>query len=318
MRTSPQLHTRFAPTPSGYLHLGNVYNFILNRLLAKISGGTTLLRIDDNDDARSNPVFLNNIFETLDFLSLDYETGPSGVEDFQKNWSQVLRREHYAKALQQLSNSQKLFACQCSRSQLAASGEQNKYNGTCENVGIALDQPDVAWRIKVPQGTQIIIHDLIMGETKLEIDRTPGSFIVRRKDDIAAYQISSLVDDIHFGINAIARGSDLLESTAQQMFLAKHLGFEPFSKTHFWHHPLLSDQDNNKLSKSAGSLALKTLQEKGTSVAFIYQSFGKWLGIQQIEKLKNFQDLLKIFQESKNSNLPIFTSANNLKPNSQN
>jgi len=317
MQTNHPLHTRYAPTPSGYLHLGNVYNFIINRLLAKLSGGTTLLRIDDNDSARSNPVFLQDIFETLDFLGLDYETGPASIEDFQKNWSQLLRREDYDKALEQLANTSDLFACDCSRSQLAASGNQNKYNGHCQDLAIPLDQPEVAWRIKVPIWTKIEVNDKKLGKTKINIGQQPGSFVVRRKDGIAAYQICSLVDDLHFGINAIVRGSDLLESTALQIFLARRLELHSFSETNFWHHELLRNEQQQKLSKSTGSLSVKTLKDQGASVAFVYQTFAKWMGLQKFKNVQTFLELLRDIQESKNVNHWIFDPTKLQNPNNE-
>jgi glutamyl-tRNA synthetase len=261
--------------------------------LARLSGGTTLLRIDDNDDARVKTEYLDDIFQTLEFAGLDYETGPSGVADFKHAWSQTLRRPLYEQALESLKQNGDVFACQCSRSKLASTEFTSQHVDLCQNLGLSFDLPDVAWRIKIPDGQKINLTDQIMGSVTIEIDKDPGSFVVRRKDGIASYQIASLIDDMHFGINAVVRGNDLLQSSGMQLFLAEKLYLNQFSRTHFWHHALVANPSGKKLSKSAGDTSIRFFISQGGKVNDIYQGFCHWLNLPSKKVLHHFNQLLE-------------------------
>ncbi len=238
---SPRL--RLAPTPSGFLHIGNALNFWLNWRCARSRlGGKVLLRIDDLDADRKRPEYVEDIFRTLDWLKIDWDEGPSGPDDFEKNWSQACRRDLYEDMLTRLRRDDALFACGKSRKELAAFGDN--YPETFRRQNIAHDTPEVAWRVKTPPG--FAMHD----------------FVVRRRDGVPAYQIASLADDVHFNITHIVRGEDLRASSAAQVFLAEKLGLSGFLNTKIWHHPLLLDCLGNKLSKSAGASALREMQKR--------------------------------------------------------
>lgn len=271
---------RLAPTPSGYLHAGNAFNFILNWLAARLNpGATLLLRIDDLDAERKRPEYVQDVFDTLNWLGLDWDTGPRSADDFEKNWSQQLRLPSYFALLEELRASGHLFACAKSRRQLAKF--HGKYPAEFHNQGLSLDSPDVAWRIKTPENA----------------DFSPD-FIVRRRDGVPAYQIASLADDLQFKTTHIIRGEDLVDSTNAQLFLAQCLGRTTFSQVRFLHHRLLLDAHGGKLSKSAGSAALKTLHLAGHSPENIYRSVAHFLGASLSEKMLDANSLLQFFEKS--------------------
>jgi glutamyl-tRNA synthetase len=250
--------TRIAPTPSGFLHSGNIYSFQLTAQLAAETGAEILLRIDDLDAARKRPEYVANIFETLHTLGIRWQLGPQTPDDFENNWSQHLRLPLYNETLHQLMQQEGLvYACTCSRRELSGS------NGTCncKNNNLPFDTPDAAWRVAVKPGTVISFNDLQRGKVEIDLAETAGDFTVRRRDGIPAYQIASLADDMHFGITHIVRGEDLLPSTAAQLFLAEKLGFSSFLECRFLHHPLLSDTNGRKLSKSTGDGVPEALNE---------------------------------------------------------
>ncbi|MFN8712219.1 MAG: glutamate--tRNA ligase family protein [Bacteroidota bacterium] len=239
--------TRIAPTPSGFLHSGNIYSFQLTAQLAAETGAEILLRIDDLDAARKRPEYVANIFETLHTLGIRWQLGPQTPDDFENNWSQHLRLPLYNETLQQLRQHEGLvYVCTCSRRELDAA------NGTCncKNNNLPFDTPDTAWRVAVEPGTVISFNDLQRGKVEIDLAETTGDFVVRRRDGIPAYQIASLTDDVHFGITHIVRGEDLLPSTAAQLFLAEKLGLTSFLQSKFLHHALITDESGLKLSKS--------------------------------------------------------------------
>lgn len=276
-------NTRIAPTPSGFLHVGNILSFAITSALAKKSNASVLLRIDDLDQARANEEYIQDIFDTLNFLEILWDTGPGDVQDFQSGWSQSHRIGLYNEALNRLRDKGIVFACTCSRQQI-------KYSQRCMCLEkhIPLDTENAAWR-------------LITGTEKLEIRNYNGeviqvclptemeNFVVRRRDGIPAYQLASVVDDLHYNIELIVRGEDLWSSTIAQHELALALGESRFNKIAFYHHPLLLEESGQKLSKSAGSTSIKYLRGNGRQPSDIYSMIGKMMGIDQL--ISDWQEL---------------------------
>ena len=242
--------TRIAPTPSGYLHTGNLYNFLINWLWARCNGGKVLLRIDDGDAERKRPEYVDDIFRTLDWLGLDWDLGPTGPDDFERNWSQKKREPLYRMMLDELIGHQKIFACRCSRKQQQT--HSSALPCACSREPFDPNLPDRAWRLKLEGDTRVAFSDRAMGEVQIDLTTNAGPFVVRRKDGIPAYQVCSLADDRHFSVTHIARGIDLLESTAMQLYLDRQLADPLFGSIIFHHHILLKDR-GEKLSKSAGA-----------------------------------------------------------------
>lgn len=272
----PGSRLRLAPTPSGFLHAGNALNFVLTWLAARAhSGARILLRIDDLDADRKRPEYVRDVFDTLDWLGLDWDEGPCDPGDFEQNWSQHRRLPRYVNTLNELRAGGWLFACGKSRRELEPF--QGKYPPEFRNQGLSLDLPDVAWRIRTPEGFPL------------------PDFVVRRRDGIPAYQIGSLTDDQYFRITHIIRGADLLDSTQAQLFLAECLDWQAFAQIRFLHHPLLTDSNGEKLSKSAGATALQVRRSAGHSPASIFKETAALIGLpsQNIETAQELLDQLK-------------------------
>lgn len=285
------LLTRIAPTPSGYLHIGNAYSFVLTALVAHNQGASILLRIDDLDRDRYRSEYVEDIFRTLDFLGIEWQQGPQTIEGFEKKYSQLHRMDLYQQALETLWGKRRVFACTCSRKEISQHSRDGIYPGTCRLKKLAPDQPDIAWRIQTDQ--QPVGLKLMDGSTKrYHLHKELTDFVVKRKDGIPAYQVASLVDDEHFGVNRIGRGEDLFESTLAQLYLADTLGYTEFQKTRFLHHPLMKDKRGFKLSKSRAS---DSLLSSKLSSAEVYQLIARYMGISQ--RIHSFSDLLDFLEE---------------------
>lgn len=274
LRSMADLITRLAPTPSGFLHKGNAFNFLLSCKIASQQNSKVLLRIDDLDSQRVRDEYIEDIFFSLAWLGIDWDIGPSGVEDFKKNWSQTLRIGAYQKTLQLLRDNDLLFACNCSRKTLSVT---KIYPGNCVEKKLPLHANNLAWRIKIDSNTSVKFIDNIKGETNIDISQSIGCAVMKRRDGVPAYQIASVTDDELWGVNTIVRGEDLLLSSALQLHLAEMLNYKNFAQAKFYHHPLLVNNTGGKLSKSKGDVSLKYMRENGMNAATILNEFEVWL-----------------------------------------
>lgn len=280
--------TRLAPTPSGYLHLGNAYSFIYTAAFAQHSGAKLFLRIDDLDRERIRPEYVQDIFDTLDFLNISWDEGPRNVNEYEKEYSQVHRLSLYNEALEKLKDDGRLYACTCSRSQL---GEMGKYEGNCRDKKIPFDAPEVNWRLRTTDASDIQVR-LVEGDFATKPYPLPmHDLIVRKKDGYPAYQLASVVDDLHYGIDLIIRGADLWDSTLAQIYLANKMGKTSFADTTFSMHQLLLTGDGQKLSKSAGDTSIHYLRQQGKKSADIYEMIGNMIGAQF--PTRNLEDFRK-------------------------
>jgi glutamyl/glutaminyl-tRNA synthetase len=282
-----QFHkTRLAPTPSGFLHIGNVFSFALTTALAEQMGAQILLRIDDMDRERVEQQYIDDIFETLDFLGIPWHEGPRDSVDFEANFSQRHRLDLYQIALEKLVKTGLVYACDCSRKQIA---EQNNgiYRGTCKHKKIPLETENVAWRINTETARMVRLNKVNFVAFPAEMQH----FVIRKKDGFPAYQLTSVIDDLHYGIDLVVRGQDLFQSTLAQLFLAQLLGETRFADIYFYHHQLLTDTDARKLSKSAGDTSIHYLRQHGKTAAEIYRLIGDNAGL-TIDKWEDFAPLL--------------------------
>jgi glutamyl-tRNA synthetase len=243
------MKTRIAPTPSGYLHVGNLLSFAYTWLLARQQHGSLLLRIDDIDNDRFRPAYLDFIFSCLRQYGISYTEGPQNADDFVARWSQQHRMPRYQQLLQQLAHAGHVFACQCSRRQ------QQLQGCPCQHLALRLDKAGVQWKLRVPKDSIVSWNDALLGHQQIPLAKVMGSFVVKRKNGWPSYQLASVADDEDFAITHIVRGHDLLHSTAAQLLLAQLLGFSRFQQIRFYHHALLTDKNGQKLSKSAGAQA---------------------------------------------------------------
>lgn len=247
--------TRIAPTPSGFLHLGNLYSFVYTYLLAKQEDLEIMLRIDDMDQDRMHMEYLDDIFRSLDSLGLDYQIGPSGPSDLVENWSQLKRRNEYDSLLERLKYNEALYPCRCSRKELANQNQSEHFAKNCWSKQEPFARNGQKWRIKY-QGEKVSILNWQGASQESQLAEEVWGFAVRKKNGDPAYQLCSYSDDLHFGISHIVRGEDLKPSSFAQAYLAKVLQNESFRKKRFLHHSLVK-YEGEKLSKSQSAPAAK-------------------------------------------------------------
>jgi glutamyl-tRNA synthetase len=264
------------------------------------------LRIDDLDTARLRPEYLEDIFASLEWLGLDWDTGPRDAAGFRAGFSQSGRLGEYRQALERLAQAGDaedgplVYPCACSREKAkqdaAAAGSPGIYAGTCRKAGIpweraafpGLETPPgeipregLHLRVHVPSTTQVTLRappatggaDLAMSP-----GREMGDFVVWQKNGLPAYQLASVVDDEALGIDLVVRGLDLLPSSGAQAWLAGKLGTSISPQAGFLHHSLLLGRDGGKLSKSAGAESLQSLRARGGPQALL-RFFASRLGI---------------------------------------
>ncbi|WP_236893069.1 glutamate--tRNA ligase family protein [Desulfoluna limicola] len=267
--------SRIAPTPSGYLHVGNAVNFLITWALVRGRGGSLHLRIDDMDGIRFRDDVLGDIFESLEWLGVDWDTGPSGPDEFHTHFSLQKRRDFYRSELDRLSQETgKLFACGCSRSAIKKTAPNGLYPGTCRHGNHALTPYETAMRVQVEAGAVVDV-----GGHRLNVAETFGDFVLWRKDDQPAYQFASLLEDECGQVNFITRGEDLLPSTAAQLYLADLFDAQGFRRCSFLHHGLILGEGGEKLSKSRGSYALKDMRDSGDTPDRVWKTAARFLGL---------------------------------------
>ena len=262
---------RYAPSPTGPLHLGNARTALVAWLHARAAGGVWVLRVEDLDGPRVRPGMEARILDELRWLGLDWDEGPE-VGGPLGPYRQSELAGRYRTAVEQLRDAGLAYPCFCSRAEIAAashaphgpSDEGPRYPGTCRG----LDAGEVArrsavrspaWRLAVPDG-EVAFDDLVHGRRSFDVQRTVGDFVVMRADGIAAYQLAVVADDAAMGITDVVRGDDLLASTARQLLLFRALGLPA---PRFAHVPLVVGEDGERLAKRHGALSLGELRGRG-------------------------------------------------------
>ena len=236
---------RFAPSPSGRMHLGNVMSALLAWLSARSQNGEIVLRIEDLDPARCKQLYADQLIDDLKWLGLNWDCRAE---------NQSCRAHHYNDALVYLQEQNMVYPCYCSRDQLHAASAPHTtdgriiYPGTCRNltdVQRSLNKKTPAWRLKLPDA-DISFIDGLYGPISMNLAKEFGDIIIRRADGVAAYQLAVVVDDAANGITEVVRGNDLLSSTPVQLYLYNQLNLPTPAFTHI---PLLVSPDGKRLSK---------------------------------------------------------------------
>ncbi|HWR38033.1 MAG TPA: tRNA glutamyl-Q(34) synthetase GluQRS [Patescibacteria group bacterium] len=262
---------RFAPSPTGEMHLGNAWSALVSWLLVRQAGGVMVLRVEDLDPDRSRASYAKQLMRDMTWLGLDWDEGPD-VGGPYGPYCQDRRRQLYQDVLAVLTQRGLAYPCYCSRDRLrsvasAPHGNDGEwvYPGFCrELLPEAVDewrhtQRSPAWRLKVPPGIWRF-QDGVYGPVAQDVSREVGDFIICRSDGVAAYQLAVVVDDAAMGITHVVRGSDLLVSTPRQLLLYQLLGQ---AAPTFAHVPLLCAGDGRRLSKRDGDLTLAALRRQG-------------------------------------------------------
>jgi len=306
---------RYAPSPSGPLHLGNLRTALLSWLQAKLAGGRLILRMEDLDQPRVQPGCDETILEELRWLGLDWDEGPP--DDTPPGpYVQSQRGHIYEAALQHLDKKGLVYRCYCSRKDIALAvsaphGHDGlpPYPGTCSNLGpdeekaLIRKKPDriPAWRFRVPKDA-IKLEDRIFGPLTQNLKQIIGDFILKRADGLFAYQLAVVVDDGLMGITDVVRGADLLDSAPRQVALFQALDLKA---PNFWHVPLAHNQTGQRLAKRDGALGLEPLRKLGLKpgrvIGYLASSLG-WAApgeslsaeeLLQRMTLEQFRDSLK-------------------------
>ena len=267
MNNTKTLRGRFAPSPSGRMHLGNAWSALLAWLSVRSRGGTMVLRLEDLDPDRCKRPLCDGVEEDLRWLGLDWDEGGSagGPEFYQSRRSEI-----YRAALEQLEQQGLLYPCFCTRGQLHAPNAPHRsdgeviYPGTCRDLSaeertVRARTRHPAVRIRVPD-EEIGFVDRLQGAYGENLARDCGDFILRRSDGVYAYQLAVVVDDALMGVTEVTRGSDLLTSTPRQIYLQQLLCFDT---PDYCHVPLLCAPDGRRLSKRESDLTLQSLRERG-------------------------------------------------------
>jgi glutamyl-tRNA synthetase len=262
---------RFAPSPTGPLHLGNARTALLSWLAARAGGGGYVMRVEDLDGPRVRPGLEARLLAELRWLGLDWDEGPD-VGGPSAPYRQSERLPRYAAALARLREAGLAYPCFCSRAEIAAASqaphgpgdEGPRYPGTCRDLAPAevarrASARPPAWRFRVAPGVVAFV-DGVHGPARHDVLAETGDFVVARADGVPAYQLAVVVDDAAMGIEEVVRGDDLLPSTARQLLLYRALGL---TAPRFAHVPLVTGEDGARLAKRHGALSLGELRERG-------------------------------------------------------
>jgi glutamyl-tRNA synthetase len=264
---------RFAPSPTGPLHLGNVRTALLAWLAARSAGGTLVMRIEDLDRPRVRPGMEQRLCEELRWLGLGWDEGPD-AGGARGPYRQSELGERYRAAVERLRLAGLVYPCFCSRAEIAAAAEAPhgpaddgpRYPGTCrglsaEEVARRWRERRPAWRLRVEPGP-VAFSDLVHGPCVFDVAAATGDFPVMRADGIAAYQLAVVLDDAAMEITDVVRGDDLLPSTARQLLLYRALGL---TAPRFAHVPLVVGEDGERLAKRHGARSLTELRAAGVA-----------------------------------------------------
>lgn len=262
---------RFAPSPSGRMHLGNIFTALVSWLSARSAGGRWVLRIEDLDPQRSKLQHARMIEDDLEWLGLDWDEGGLADKGPHGPYSQSRRDSFYADALERLRSMGLTYPCTCTRAEIMATQAPHAsdgrvvYSGHCRPSERPPFQSATSerhtTRIFVPDET-ISFSDGVYGPQKFNVARECGDFILQRADGAWAYQLAVVVDDALMKVTEVVRGNDLLSSTAQQLYLYRLLRLEA---PRFIHLPLICAGDGRRLSKRDRSLSMEQLRRDYTA-----------------------------------------------------
>ena len=258
---------RFAPAPTGYLHVGSARSALFNWLHARHHGGTMVLRIEDTNAELATPEYYAAITEPLAWLGIDWDEGP---------YYQSERAEQYLAAVDQLVASGAAYLCDCTREAIdarnAETGFKGGYDGHCRDRSDVVDGAGVTVRFRTPDDGSVVIDDLIRGTVTFD-NAEFEDFVIRRGNGTPVFLVANAVDDADMGITHVVRGEDLLNTTPKVLLLWDALGFG--ERPTYAHLPLLVGEDRKKLSKRKDSVALADFEADG----FLPEAMANYLAL---------------------------------------
>jgi glutamyl-tRNA synthetase len=251
------VRVRFAPSPTGHLHIGGARTALFNWLYARHNKGTFVLRIEDTDRTRSTDEYIDSIIDGMKWLTLEWDEGP---------YRQTERFDIYREYTEKLLNEGKAYYCYCSpeeleqrRKEAMAQGKPQKYNGRCRDLKEPLSEIKPAVRFKMPKEGETVVNDLIRGRIVFE-NAQLDDLIIMRSDGTPTYNFTVVVDDVDMNITHVIRGDDHLNNTPKQIHIYNALGYEvPI----FAHLPMILGSDKTRLSKRHGATSVIAYREMG-------------------------------------------------------
>ncbi|MEX3615821.1 tRNA glutamyl-Q(34) synthetase GluQRS [Paenibacillus glucanolyticus] len=311
MEQHTPIRGRFAPTPSGKMHIGNALTALLGWLQIRSMNGQYILRIEDIDTQRSRQELTVEILRDLEWLGLDWDEGPGRDGDYGP-YHQAARQALYEREITKLQHNHQLYPCYCSRADITAASqaphgiasEGLRYPGTCrylsEEEATIRKRKKPSLRMKVPQQRVSFIDGIAGAQSYLFSDG--GDFVVRRADDMISYQLAVVVDDALMDITHVLRGADLLDSTPRQLLLYQALGYEP---PQFAHTPLMVDAEGRRLAKRTRGLSLSFLRGQGVKPERVIGWLAWTVGLLEKPEPVTPADLISLFDLSKIPSSPI-------------
>ena len=266
------VRVRFAPSPTGFMHVGNARTALFNYLFARHHGGKFVLRIEDTDVERHNEEAVKVIYEALRWMGLNWDEGPD-VGGPYGPYRQSERLDIYKEFIDKLKEKGLVYECFCTQEELdrmrkeqLERGEPPRYTGKCRNLTeeekerLRAEGRKPVLRFKVPEDRVVKFNDLIKGEIEINSRQLGGDFVIVRSNGMPVYNFVVVVDDALMKITHVIRGEDHISNTPKQILLYEALGFEP---PQFAHLPMILGPDRSKLSKRHGSTSVREFREKG-------------------------------------------------------
>ncbi|MDO8731102.1 MAG: glutamate--tRNA ligase family protein [Actinomycetota bacterium] len=231
------MRTRFAPTPSGYLHAGNLVNAQVTSWLTRQHGGQLALRVDDDDRERYQPEYANYIFASLNALGIDWQIGPPSLDEYLQCDLRI--RHRYLRNQLALLPAEMIYACECTRTLLVERA------CPCRELQLEHVEGETVLRVYVPDECVVEVNG-----QPIAVKSQLGDFVLWRRDGIPAFHWANVIDDRDLGITHVVRGSDLQAASAAHIYLARLIGAENVANAVYLHHALVRGSDGRKLSKS--------------------------------------------------------------------
>ncbi len=265
------VRVRFAPSPTGYLHLGNARTALFNYIYARHNNGKLILRIEDTDKERSKKEYEEMLIDDLKWLGIEWDEGIDKGGEFAP-YRQSERTEIYNQFIEKLKQSGHIYKCYCTpeeleeeRKRALAEGRPPRYSGKCRNLSkeeqerLEKEGKSYVWRFRVPDGENIVFEDLIKGLVEINVNEF-GDFVIVRSDGSPVYNFVVVIDDALMKITHVIRGEDHLSNTPKQILIYRALGFEV---PKFAHLPIILGEDRSKLSKRHGAVSVRAFREEG-------------------------------------------------------
>lgn len=319
-----EVRTRFAPSPTGGLHVGGARTALFNWLFTRHHGGDFILRIEDTDFDRSAQKYVDQIVEAMDWLGLDWDEGP-GVGGPHAPYHQSERLEHYHDAIDRLKKKDKIYKCYCTKKELEKQrqrqrnrGEPPRYSGRCRDLDDATKREfeqegrDFTYRYKIPR-EPVTVRDIAKGEVNFPPDQV-GDFIIIKSNGSPSYNFAVVVDDHAMDITHVIRGDDHLSNTPRQLYLYDAFGWEP---PKWCHLAMILGEDGDRLSKRHGATHVDEYRDKGylpeamlNAIALLGWSPPDGVEWKTVEELVDSFELDRVSKSASRFDLDKFTYLN--------